>query len=1023
MKKYSFLLLIIIIIPLFSFKVVNGQQTLNYREPDAGFKTGLELFDKEKYGAAKDVFDEILNYDGNTSSEMLALALYYKGLCAYELYHKDARYLFNEFIREYPENTKVQHIYFQLGKLDYRNKKYKQALKSFENVEETLLTDDDLAEYYFKKGYAYLKTDQIEKAKESFSEIIDADTKFRGPANYYYAHLAYLEGDYETALNGFELLDEDETFKNIVPYYIVYIHYLTGDYEKVVEWDNPELLNDKSNRSVELTKMIGDAYFKSDQYEKAIPYFENYTKLSREREKRADWYQLGIAYYETQDYQKAIKAFEKTTFPLDSLAQNSLYHLGYCYIMTDQMKFASNAFLSAFKLDYDLFIKEDALFNWAKIAYELSFDPYNEAINALKQYLKDYPDSERADDAYSFLMNLYMSTNNFKDALESIEKVEEKDTETKTAYQKLTHNRGIELFNQRNYKESISLFKQSLDYNYDKTINAANYFWIAEAYYRLSSYDFAIDYYKRFQSMSSAKDLEYYNQSSYNLGYAYYKKDNYMDAKMAFREFINKGCSKTSLISDAYARIGDCYYIRKDFEPALRNYDLAIRSGGREADYSYLQKAETLGGMGKLSDKISVLKEMISKYPSSKFIPDAIYQIAISYTILDDEENALKYYKSIVNNWPQSRHVSKSRLKIGLIYYAQNQHDLAINTFKGIITDFPSSIESREALVSLRNIYVDMNNVDEYFRYASTLPFADVTINEQDSLLYMSSENLYMAGNCQKAIEGFNTYINRFPQGAFIQNAHYYKADCEIKANNLEQALQSYRFIAGQPPSEFSEKAILRAAEINYEFNNYVEALDLYAKLEEIASKPENDKDAKTGLMRTNFILENFDQSIVEATKVMGITNIDESLEVEAHYVKATSAFKTGNNELALQEYENACSLSQGELAAESQYYIALIHYSNEELEQAEEETFVLINQYSSYDEWFARGFILLADIYVKTGNLFQAKHTLQSIIDNYQGDDLKQIAIEKLNAILEMEKIENTPENEENEEVEEGEF
>jgi hypothetical protein len=43
----------------------------------------------------------------------------------------------------------------------------------------------------------------------------------------------------------------------------------------------------------------------------------------------------------------------------------------------------------------------------------------------------------------------------------------------------------------------------------------------------------------------------------------------------------------------------------------------------------------------------------------------------------------------------------------------------------------------------------------------------------------------------------------------------------------------------------------------------------------------------------------------------------------------------------------------------------------------------------------------------VKTGNVFQAKHTLQSIIDNYEGADLVKEAHEKLNVIVEAQKLE----------------
>ena len=84
-----------------------------------------------------------------------------------------------------------------------------------------------------------------------------------------------------------------------------------------------------------------------------------------------------------------------------------------------------------------------------------------------------------------------------------------------------------------------------------------------------------------------------------------------------------------------------------------------------------------------------------------------------------------------------------------------------------------------------------------------------------------------------------------------------------------------------------------------------------------------------------------------------------------------------------------------------------LLLYNQGNYEESEKQVFDLINQVPSYDYWIAKGFILLADNYLKVNNYFQAKQTLQSIIDNYEGADLKKIAEQKLNVILEKEKIE----------------
>jgi hypothetical protein len=74
-----------------------------------------------------------------------------------------------------------------------------------------------------------------------------------------------------------------------------------------------------------------------------------------------------------------------------------------------------------------------------------------------------------------------------------------------------------------------------------------------------------------------------------------------------------------------------------------------------------------------------------------------------------------------------------------------------------------------------------------------------------------------------------------------------------------------------------------------------------------------------------------------------------------------------------------------------------------------------------SYDYWIAKSFILLSDVYVKTNNIAQAKATLQSIIENYDGADLLQVAHEKLNAISATEKIQEQKKAQEDIEIKFG--
>jgi len=102
----------------------------------------------------------------------------------------------------------------------------------------------------------------------------------------------------------------------------------------------------------------------------------------------------------------------------------------------------------------------------------------------------------------------------------------------------------------------------------------------------------------------------------------------------------------------------------------------------------------------------------------------------------------------------------------------------------------------------------------------------------------------------------------------------------------------------------------------------------------------------------------------------------------------------------AKQELESTVELSQGAFGAEAKYLLATIAFKQGELKKVEDVVVELAGQYPSYEYWKAKGFLLLSDVYVSLGNIFQAKETLQSIIQYYPDKDLKEIAIEKLNDI-----------------------
>ncbi|PID94884.1 MAG: hypothetical protein CSA95_02090 [Bacteroidetes bacterium] len=1001
----SFMKKIVVVLPILLLLIcsagrLSAQQTATYEDPGALYTMAVTLFEQEKYSAAEALFDRVLHANGSLPA-IVTNAAYYKAVCAAKLFNEDAESQLLHFVETHPEQSHAQGAWLELARVQYHRRSYRNALRSFKKVKPFSLKGKERAEYQFKKGYCYLKAKDYKRAKSAFYEVRDADNLYRGPANYYYAHINYEEGNYETAMKSFNRLVDDEDFGKIVPHYLIRIHFIQGDYEEVIAMASQLKLKERDPKSRELYRLVGESYYHLGDYEKALPLLEEYVK----KPDRNSWYQLGYCYYRTGAYDKAVPCFERASSPADSLAQNALYHLGDCYLKSDQKKFAGTAFKAAYAIEGNQTLRENALFNYAKLSYDLSYDPYNEAITALQEYLADYPDSRRKDEAYSYLVNLFLVTRNYEEALSSLERIHDKNVQMQSAYQQITYSRGVELFKEAKYEQSITYFDKALTYQSESEIASKALFWEAEATFRLGHYREALRKFQSFLVRPGTYHLPLYAKASYNIAYCYFKEKDYASALSAFRKFTaSSRVDDPVLKGDAYIRTGDCYFVKKRYEKAINSYDQAIKMDARDKDYALYQKSISLGAMGNFEGKAWILKTLVKLPEKSPLRDDALFELATTYVLMNRVDEALNYFQQLYTDYPRSSFAITALQKTGLIYYNQNKNEKAIAVLKKVVASYPRTKAAREALASLRNIYVDMGRVDEYFAYARNIGDADVSNSAQDSLSYVAVENRYMNGDCPFAIKGFRSYIEQYPQGAFVIPAHYYKADCEYRSNNIAEALESYEIVAEAPRNPFSENALVKAASIRFAREEYEEAITHYRDLLDVAAFPENIRSAKIGLMRAYFETADYEKAIEASLSLLAEKKMDQRLRTEAHFVMAGSSFAMNDYDNAIAEYRNVVEKDHGDMGAEAKYFVSLITFKSGAIDDAEAEVFELIENFSSSDYWFARGFILLADIYVQKENLFQARQTLQSIIDNYEGDDLVQEAQEKLKLIVEME-------------------
>ena len=166
--------------------------------------------------------------------------------------------------------------------------------------------------------------------------------------------------------------------------HLSHIYFSQGNYDKLITYAKPIIDGtQKVDKSIQIKRMVGHAYFLKKEHVKALVYLEEYEKSNQPLEE-SDYYALGYSNYIQKKYDKAIPYFSAISGQQNQLGQNSNYYLADCYLRSGNTLSARTAFYNVSRLPYQESIREEALFNYAKLSAELGFD--REAVTTLNSF-------------------------------------------------------------------------------------------------------------------------------------------------------------------------------------------------------------------------------------------------------------------------------------------------------------------------------------------------------------------------------------------------------------------------------------------------------------------------------------------------------------------------------------------------------------------------------------------------------------------------------------------------------------
>ena len=983
----------------------------NERLDPVAFERARNHFDHHQYAAALELYDacvqEPLAGDG-TAGEREALnrveAEYRAALCAMYLYHKDAVWRIDRFIDNHPESTWVPKIQWELANYEYRRKKWSKAVDAFGSLNPRHLNASMRTEFHFKRGHSKFETGDLEGARGDLLVVVEdpaARPEFLEAARYYLAHIAFAEGRLTSALASFEALADVSAFRDAVPLYIGQILYRLDRYEDLASRGTDWLSEDRQiaeRDRIELTRVVGEAHFHLGDCATAGPYLETAWKAADAQERTPGFsYIVGSCRLASGSPSTAITALMRATGDNTSLDQYATHAMGRAYLALNEKPKAQAAFAQAATMDHDLEIREDALFNHAKLAFETDFNPFNDAIAAFEQYLEEYPDSPRRDEAYGFLLDVYLTTRNHVRALEALDRIQRKKPEEKAAYQKLAFNHGVSLFLGGEYEEADRYFVKSRTFPEDLTLSAESHYWQGEIAMRADQDASALSHYRAFLNAPGAFESAKYNEGEFGAGYALFRQRKYRDAQVSFRKYADAetGSGPGGHRADALLRIGDCFYIDKDYDRAVASYDKALEAETTQPQYTRFQRARCLGLDGDLAGEVEGMNALIASYPESTFKGDALTAVGKAEIELNRMDEARTAFERIRSELPGSPYAKNALVDLALIAVKQNREDDALALWNEIATRYPDDEVTKDAFLLVEPLLIERGQLDN-------LPSA-VNLSEDDiaERTYAAAQDMALSGNCEGAIPKLEQFIVKYPESIRLTSARFHLGQCRFDNGDKDGALEPLETLISGALSDYHEPALVMAATMRYNRDEFDAALGHYRQLEQVAVLKRHVLEARIGIMRCSRELGDGDTVLEYVGPVLEDDETPEDIRLAARYNRALILLERSD---PAAKSDLTVLAESGAYAEEATHHLAALKLVEGDITGCQAAIFAQLNRFGGGSDWANESFLLLAESYIVQEDYFQARTTVEQLQANVHVPWVQDACLDYLDRITQLE-------------------
>ena len=225
---------------------------------------------------------------------------------------------------------------------------------------------------------------------------------------------------------------------------------------------------------------------------------------------------------------------------------------------------------------------------------------------------------------------------------------------------------------------------------------------------------------------------------------------------------------------------------------------------------------------------ITEAQTLIEKYPDSKFVTNAMYDIAWSYYEQGDYDSSIQAFEALKRHSPTGFRADRAQFQIAECYYLQNDYEQAISNY--------------QQLVDRANVYGLTDRDLMRMRREKLAGLVDETALELAAKAQLKIGDGYSKlGQLDKATEAFERVIELFSaERSFVEEGYRRLADMYYEKGDLELSVRTYRNAIDRVRDRFFQARMQSQMARRYadsgRFDEAIEEYEVYIKgYEEVA--------------------------------------------------------------------------------------------------------------------------------------------------------------------------------------------